>query len=85
MWGRRLRKSRHSLSLLRMYLTVYDHQAKASRYRKGLTYLKNRATKNQNQMLSQKLKTKGHKHKMKGNHPTKERKEQRRNIESTGK
>ena len=53
---------------------------------KGLTYLKNRATENQNQELpSQKLKRKGHKDKIKGNHPTKERKEQIRNIDSTGK
>ena len=49
----------------------------------GLTYLKNRATANQNQTLhSQKLKRKGHKYKIKGNHPTKNRKEQRRNIKS---
>ena len=34
--------------------------------------LKNRATTNQNQtLLSQKLKRRGHKHKIKGNHPTK--------------
>ena len=31
-----------------MCLSLYDYQAKASRYRKGLTYLKNRATTNQN-------------------------------------
>ena len=64
-----------------MCLSLYDYQAKASRYRKGLTYLKNRATTNQSQMLhSQKLKRKLHKNKIKGNHPTKKkRKEQRRN------
>ena len=61
-------------------MNPYDHQAKASRYRKGFTYLKNRATTNPNQTLhSQKLKRRGHKDKMKGNHPTKIRKEQRRN------
>ena len=27
-----------------MCLSLYDHQSKASRYRKGLTYLKNRVT-----------------------------------------
>ena len=41
---------------------------------------------NQNQTLhSQKLKRKGHEHKLNGNNPTKKRKEQRRNIETTGK
>ena len=53
---------------------------KQARYRKGLTCLKNKATTNQNQTLyPQKLKRRGHKHKIKGNHPTKKRKEQRRN------
>ena len=67
-------------------MSLYDYQAKASRYRKGLTYLKNRATTNQNQILHlQKLKRKALKHKTNGNHPTKKRKEDRRNIESTGK
>ena len=69
-----------------MCLNLYDYQAKASRCKKGLTYLKNRATTNQNQTIhSQKLKSRGHNHKIKGNHPTQKRKEQRRNIESTGK
>ena len=63
-----------------MCLSLYDYQAKASKYRKGLTYLEKRATINQKQILhSQKLKRKGQKHKIKGNHPTKKRKEQRRN------
>ena len=62
-----------------------SYQAKASRYKKGLTYLKNRVITNQNQTIhSQKLK-RGHNHKIKGNHPTKKVKEQRRNIKSTGK
>ena len=73
-----------------MCWSLYDYQVKSSRYRKGLTYLENRATTNQNQTLqSQKLKGKVHKHKIKGNHPTKKKKkkkkEERRNIESTGK
>ena len=57
-------------------MNVCNCQAKASRYRKGLTYLKIRASTNKNQTLqSQKLKRKGHKHKLKGNHPkNKERK-----------
>ena len=64
-----------------MCLSLYDYQAKASRYRKGLTYLKNTATTNQNQTLhSQKLKAL--KHKINGNHPTKKRKEEKRNVES---
>ena len=63
-----------------MCLSLYDYHAKASRSRKGLTFLKNRANTNQNQTIhSQKLKRRGHKHKIKGNHPTKKRKEQRRN------
>ena len=47
--------------------------------RKGLTYLKNRATTNQNQTLhSQKLKKKiVLKHKINGNHPTQKRKEEK--------
>ena len=58
-----------------MCLRLYDHQVKASRYRKGLTYLKNRANIIQNQTLhSQKLKRWGHKHKTKGNHTTKKKK-----------
>ena len=41
-----------------MCLSLYDYQAKASKYRKGLMCLKNRATANQNQTLySQKLKS----------------------------
>ena len=68
-----------------MFLRLYDYQAKANRYSKGLTYLKNRATTNKNQTLhSQKLKRKVHKHKINGNHQTKKGKEERRNIESTG-
>ena len=55
-----------------MCLRLYDYQAKASRYRKGLTYLKNKATTNQNQTLhSQKLERKVLKHKIIVNHPTK--------------
>ena len=69
-----------------MCLRLYDYQAKASRYRKGLMCLKNRATTSQNQTLhSQKLKIKILEHKINGNHPTQKRKEEKRNIESTGK
>ena len=60
-----------------MWLSLYDYQVKASKYRKELIYLKNRATTtNQNQTLhSQKLKRDVLKHKINGNHPTKKRKE----------
>ena len=65
-----------------MYFNLYDYQAKASKYRKGLTYLKNSSTTNKNQTIhSQKLK-RGNKHKIKGN---KQKREQRRNTESTRK
>jgi len=78
MWGRRVRKSRLFFKI--MCLSLYDYQAKASRYRNGLTHLKNRATTNQNLTLhSQKLKRNVFKHKINGNHPTKKRKEERRN------
>ena len=79
--GKESKKSRPFFS--RLCLSLYDYQAKASRYRKQLTYLKNRATTNQNQTIhSQKLKIKGQKHK-KGNNPTaKKEQEQRKNIEN---
>ena len=55
-----------------------------SRYRKGLTYFKNRATTNENQTIhSQQLK-RGHKHKIKGKHPT-EKERNKGETESTGK
>ena len=63
-----------------MRLKLYDYQAKTSRNRKGLTYLKNSGTRNQNQKInSQKLKRRGLKCKIKVKHPTKKRKAQRRN------
>ena len=66
-------------------LNLQDYQAKTHNYRKGLAYLKNRATTNQNQtLLSQKLKRKVVKQKIIGDHPTKKRKEEWRIIESTG-
>ena len=59
-----------------MCLSLCDYQSIASKYRKGLTCLKNRASTNQNQTIhSQKLKRRVHKHQLKGNHPTKKRKE----------
>ena len=66
-----------------MCLNLHDYQAKASRYRKRLMCLKNRATTNQNQILhSQKLRRKGHEHKINGNHLTKERKEKQNQLEN---
>ena len=53
-------------------LTLQDYQAKTHYYRKGLTYLKNRATTSQNQTLhSQKMKRKTLKQEIIGDHPTK--------------
>ena len=69
-----------------MCLSLYDYQAKASSYSKGLMYLKNNTTTNQNQTLhSQKLKRKALKYKINENNLTKKRKEEKRNIETTGK
>ena len=57
-----------------MCLSLYDYRSRASRYRKGLTYLKNRATTNQNPTThSQKLKRREHNNKIKGNYPTKKK------------
>ena len=68
-----------------MCISLYDYHTKASKYRKGLRYLKNRATTNQNQTLhTQKMKRKTLKQKIIGDHPTKKRKEEWRIIESTG-
>ena len=70
-------------------LNLQDHQAKTCNYRKGLAYLKNRATTSQNQILhSQKMKTNKQTKTLKqiitGDHPTKKRKEEWRIRESTG-
>ena len=67
-------------------LNLQDHQAKTHNYRKGLIYLTNRVTTNQNQTLhSQKMKKKNPlKQIITRDHPTKKRKEEWRTIESTG-
>ena len=66
-----------------MCLSLYDHQAKGNIYGKELTYLKNRATTNENQAIhSLKLK-RVHKHKINGNRTAKKRKQQRSDIELT--
>ena len=65
---------------------LYGYQATASRYKKVLTYLKNRATTNQNRTSNpQILKGKKLKYRIIGIHPSKNRKEEKGNIESTGK
>ena len=69
MWRRKVRKYR--LFFSRMCLSLYDYQAKASRYREG----KNRATTNRNQTIHSQ-KEKGDTN-IKRNPPTKKRKEQR--------
>ena len=69
-----------------MCLCLHNYQAKASIYRKRLTYLKKQGSTNQNQTLhSQKLKRKVLMHQINGNYPTKKGKEQWKNIGSTGK
>ena len=66
-------------------LNLQDYQAKTKNYRKGLTYLKNRATANQNQTLySQKMKRKILKEKIIF-FSNRKIKEEWRIIESTGK
>ena len=66
-------------------LNLQDYKAKTHNYRKGLTYLKNKATANKNQTLHlQKMKRKTVKQKTIGNHTTKNRKKEWRTIESTG-
>ena len=65
-------KKLYPLFFQTMCLNLYDYQARASRCRKRLTFLKNRETTNQKQTThSQKLKRRGHKNKIKANHPTK--------------
>ena len=59
-------KKKIQTNFFRIYLSLYDYQTKAGRYSKGLTYLKNRETTNQNQTIySQKLKGGRRKHKIK--------------------
>ena len=56
----------------RMCLSLYDYQSKASRYRNGLAYLKNRVITNEkNTIDSQKPKRKELKHTTKENQFTK--------------
>ena len=70
-----------------MCLSLYDYQSTASRYKKALTYLKNRASTSQKRTIKpQKPKRRAHKHKKQGKHQTTERKvKQRKDKEQTGK
>ena len=61
-----------TLFFLILCVSLYDNQAKASTYRKGFTYLKNKATTKQNQTLHPQ-KRKVHEHKININHTTKKR------------
>ena len=51
MWGRTVRKFTFFF-FLRICFSRYDYQFKASRYTKGLTYLKNRAVTNQKHKIN---------------------------------
>ena len=75
MWGR---KENIDPLFLIMCLSPYDYQAKASRYRKVLTYLQNGNHKSKPNTTFTKTKNKSTKHKINGNHPTKKRKEKHR-------
>ena len=67
-------------------LRLHDYRAKAHSYRKGLTYLKYRASTSQNKTLhSQQMRRNVLKNKINENHSTKKRKEEWRILESTGK
>ena len=55
---------------LGIYLSLYDYQYKASRQRKGLTFLKNRVNKSQKHNPFTKPKRRVQKYKIKGNHQT---------------
>lgn len=66
-----------------MCLCLHDYQSKASRYRKGLTYLKSKITTNPEQAInSPKPKRRKHKHKSK---PSNLKKKNEKNTESTRK
>ena len=84
-WGGKIRKYRfffNSEENLMMYLSLYGQQAKASRYKKVLMYLKNRATTNQNRTShSQKLKRKILRQKIIGDHPNKKRERKKRETQ----
>ena len=83
MWGRREEDD----FFFGMCWSLYDYLSKASRYREGLTYLKNRAATNKKHTIdSQMPKRRENKHEIKGNYQTTKRKRsKRRNKESTGK
>ena len=60
-------------------MNLQDHQAKTHNYGKGLSYLKNRATTSQNQILHlQKMKKKTPLKQITGDHPTKKKKKKKK-------
>ena len=59
-------------------MSLYDYQSKASRYRKRLTYVKNRATINQKHTIDSQKQKKGTQVKIKGNHQTTKRKKKKK-------
>ena len=67
-----------------MCLSLNDYESKASRYRKGFAYLKNNHKSKPNITFT-KTQKKSTQAQINGNHSIKKRKEERRNIESTGK
>ena len=68
------KESKKILTLyFRMCLSQYYYQSKASRYRKGLTHLKNRATTNQKQTIDSQKPKRGHKCKRKSSNHTQKR------------
>ena len=83
MWGKNIRQPK--LFFLLICLSINDYQAKASRYRKELTQLKNGNHKSKPNITFTKTEKKVHKHKINGKHPTEKRKEERKNIKLTGK
>ena len=81
MWGRKVRKYRFLWFILILCLSLYDYQAKASRFRRGLTYLKKKGNHKSKPNITF-TKTENIyfilKYKINGNHPTKKRKEKHR-------
>ena len=67
--------------IFRMCLSLYKYQSKGNRYRKRLTYVKNRATINQKHTIDSQKQKKGTQVKIKGNHQTTKRKKKKKGKE----
>ena len=83
MLGRRVRKCR--VFFFRMCLSLYDYQSKASRYTKGLTFLKNRVTTNQKHAIGSQKPKKNTNIIQKVSIKVQKKKQKQRNTKSTGK